>query len=178
MASILTALMERPHLHPAFSAPSDPPLQPFRFSILVAGFYPLDARCQALFAEGPLKTPSLHVLGRGDTIVGSERSLPLVDMFEGARVEWHDGGMLTHSSSLSLSLSWLALDHMTDFSLFPAPNDCAGHHTPSKSSWRTFFKNYFQSYINEGGDGTRAEVASPSGSASGENSGTSTPIKL
>lgn len=119
-AAILTALVENPSLDPIFSAPSkDPSVQwppkPFDFAILSAGFYPLDPRTLAYFAEKP-KTPTLHVLGRGDTIVGegelfhlrcllsfrlifqsppTERSVPLTEAFVDSRVEWHTGGELT-----------------------------------------------------------------------------------
>ncbi|GAA6012614.1 hypothetical protein JCM11491_005454 [Sporobolomyces phaffii] len=102
-AAILTALVENPSLDPIFSAPprdssvSWPP-KPFDFAILSAGFFPLDARTQAYFATKP-KTPTLHVLGRGDTIVGEERSVPLTEAFVDARVEWHSGGHHTPSKA-------------------------------------------------------------------------------
>ncbi|GAA5971968.1 hypothetical protein JCM3765_005583 [Sporobolomyces pararoseus] len=102
-AAILTALVENPSLDPVFSAPSkDPSVQwppkPFDFAILSAGFYPLDPRTLAYFAEKP-KTPTLHVLGRGDTIVGEERSVPLTEAFVDSRVEWHTGGHHTPSKA-------------------------------------------------------------------------------
>lgn len=95
-AAILAALCENPQLDPVFAKPSeDPnvtwPPPPFKFAILSAGFFPLDPRTSAYF-ETPLKTPTLHVLGRADTIVGEERSVPLTKVFHDARVEWHDGG--------------------------------------------------------------------------------------
>lgn len=163
MAAILTALVERPHTHPVFAKPFDPPLVPFQFSIIVAGFYPLDPRCLQLFeGQEKLNTPSLHVLGRGDTIVGEERSLPLTNVFNEARVEWHDGGaFMTRASAVVLY----------------ADINGTGHHTPSKSSWRSFFKSYINSFIlprTLAGD--RIEVASPSGSdGSAPPSGASTP---
>lgn len=72
---MLTALVENPSLHPVFAAPyTDPnvvwPPAPFKFSVLSAGFMPADPVWKALF-DTPSKTPTLHVLGRGDTIVGS-----------------------------------------------------------------------------------------------------------
>ena len=78
-AAILTALVENPSLDPVFAAaPKDSsipwPPKPFKFAILSAGFFPLDPRTTAYFATKP-KTPTLHVLGRGDTIVG-EGELP------------------------------------------------------------------------------------------------------
>jgi hypothetical protein len=40
----------------------------------------------------PLSLPTLHVLGRGDTIVTEERSQTLIRRCQDARVEQHDGG--------------------------------------------------------------------------------------
>ncbi|GAA5899568.1 alpha/beta hydrolase [Sporobolomyces salmoneus] len=102
-AAILTALVEDVSLDPVFSAPpKDPSVQwppkPFDFAILSAGFLPLDPRTLAYFATKP-KTPTLHVLGRGDTIVGPERSVPLTEAFEDSRVEWHSGGHHTPSKA-------------------------------------------------------------------------------
>ncbi|BGP12781.1 hypothetical protein JCM10213_007295 [Rhodosporidiobolus nylandii] len=102
-AAILTALCENPSLDPVFAAAapegsSNWPPKPFKFAILSAGFFPLDPRTSAYFETKP-KTPTLHVLGRGDTIVGEERSVPLTKAFENARVEWHDGGHHTPSKA-------------------------------------------------------------------------------
>lgn len=95
-AAILAALCENPQLDPVFARPSqDPnvtwPPAPLKFAILSAGFFPLDPRTAAYF-DTPLKTPTLHVLGRADTIVGEDRSVPLTKVFDDSRVEWHDGG--------------------------------------------------------------------------------------
>ncbi|GAA5821371.1 hypothetical protein JCM10212_003799 [Sporobolomyces blumeae] len=102
-AAILTALVENPNLDPVFSAPpkdaSIPwPPKPFKFAILSAGFFPLDERVKAYFDTKP-KTPTLHVLGRGDTIVGEARSVPLTHAFVDSRVEWHEGGHHTPSKA-------------------------------------------------------------------------------
>ncbi|GAA5857270.1 hypothetical protein JCM5353_003595 [Sporobolomyces roseus] len=102
-AAILTALVENPSLDPVFeAAPKDSsipwPPKPFKFAILSAGFFPLDPRTTAYFETKP-KTPTLHVLGRGDTIVGEERSVPLTQAFVDSRVEWHTGGHHTPSKS-------------------------------------------------------------------------------
>ncbi|SCV68482.1 BQ2448_603 [Microbotryum intermedium] len=138
-AAILTALVENPSLHPIFArdGPNWPPA-PFKFSILSAGFMPQDPTMSKLFDQ-PLHTPTVHVLGRADTIVSNERSTPLAEAFVDARVEWHDGG----------------------------------HHTPSKASWRHFFRQYLELF---GPDGPGKEgidsVPSPS---LGTSSGTATP---
>jgi hypothetical protein len=47
---------------------------------------------------GLIKTPTLHVLGRTDVIVGMKRSQSLVDACDTPRVEWHEGGQ--HADSL------------------------------------------------------------------------------
>lgn len=87
-AAVLAALLEKPHAHPAFEGCEQ---SPFKFVILSGGPMPLDPRCQPLF-QGGLTTRSLHILGRGDTVVEAERSLPLTKVFHDARIEWHDGG--------------------------------------------------------------------------------------
>ncbi|KAK4704141.1 hypothetical protein P7C70_g2079, partial [Phenoliferia sp. Uapishka_3] len=88
LAAIVTALVEKPELHPAFASCTHPP---FRFSVIAAGFEPLDPRASKLFYT-PVKTPSLHIIGKADPIVVEERSLKLADGFLDARVEFHDGG--------------------------------------------------------------------------------------
>jgi len=42
----------------------------------------------------------------------------------------------------------------------------AGHHTPSKASWRRFFQAYFEAF-GEGGGGAEAAAALASPSAGG-----------
>ncbi|GAA6032756.1 hypothetical protein JCM8097_000776 [Rhodosporidiobolus ruineniae] len=101
--AILTALLENPSLDPVFAASAQDasvawPHPPLKFAILSAGFFPLDPKTSAYFDKKP-KTPTLHILGRGDTIVGEERSVPLTQAFEDARVEWHDGGHHTPSKA-------------------------------------------------------------------------------
>ncbi|KAI5474529.1 hypothetical protein MNV49_003085 [Pseudohyphozyma bogoriensis] len=92
LAGMLVALVETPSKNPIFAAPgSNWPPKPFKFGILSCGFEPVDPEVRAWFNPPP-KTPTLHVLGRGDTIVGEDRSVPFIGCFEGARAEWHDGG--------------------------------------------------------------------------------------
>ncbi|SGY34371.1 BQ5605_C002g01621 [Microbotryum silenes-dioicae] len=138
-AAILTALVENPSLHPIFArdGPNWPPA-PFKFSILSAGFMPQDPTMAKLF-DKPLHTPTVHVLGRADTIVSNDRSTPLAEAFVDARVEWHEGG----------------------------------HHTPSKASWRHFFKHYLELFGLDG-PGKEGIDSLPSPSF-GTSSGTATP---
>lgn len=66
---MITALVARPELHPEFARPGEnwPPAQ-FKFSIMVGGFLPADVRCTPWFKPA-IDTPTLHIIGRGDTIV-------------------------------------------------------------------------------------------------------------
>lgn len=96
---MLASLVANPSQHPIFAAPGPNwPPPPFKFAIIISGFLPMDPMCNAWF-DSKVPTPSLHVLGRGDTIVAHDRSLPLLDGFEGPRVEWHDGGHHTPSKA-------------------------------------------------------------------------------
>lgn len=179
--AILTALVEDPSLDPVFSAPpANPdvewPPKPFKFAILSAGFFPLDPRAAGYFEKRKPTTPTLHVLGRGDTIVGEERSVPLTQAFEGARVEWHDGGASPETLSLPLYRPCWAT-HVQSEPWLTAR--LAGHHTPSKQSWRRFFQSYIEAFSATGG-GADAANALPSPTAaggSGGESGTATPVE-
>jgi len=99
MAALAVALLERPRLHTDFMINGETPHQPLKFGVYVSGFLPLDANINALFQDGKLKTPSLHVLGRNDVIVGVKRAQTLVDACENPRVEWHDGGHFVPSKA-------------------------------------------------------------------------------
>jgi len=73
-AAMVASLMADPSLHPVFAAPGPNwPPPPLQFAVIVGGFLPLDPTCKAMF-DTKVPTPSLHVLGRGDTIVGQGRS--------------------------------------------------------------------------------------------------------
>lgn len=83
MAAMLASLVERPSLHPVFAAPGkDWPPPPFKFAIIGSGFLPMDPRCAPWFSP-KVETPSLHILGRADTIVGEgEWKLDLVSYWD------------------------------------------------------------------------------------------------
>ncbi|GFZ42537.1 hypothetical protein JCM24511_00253 [Saitozyma sp. JCM 24511] len=131
MAAILAALLEKPGLSPYW--PSEPPLPKFKCTchrhplpsnrlsyscpystaepdsvlIAVGGFLPSPTTPSFEdYFPLPASLPTLHVVGRNDTLVTLERSQTLVDRCDNARVEIHEGG----------------------------------HFTPSKASWRHFFK--------------------------------------
>lgn len=69
-----------------------------KFGIMVAGFPTRDAGMQGMLErdmkEGGVKIPSLHVWGRGDTLVPPEGSEMLSELFEAGSRECvvHDGG--------------------------------------------------------------------------------------
>lgn len=116
-AAVLTALVENPSLDPIFAAPStNPDVQwppkPFSFAILSAGFFPLDPKVSKYFNVKP-KTPTLHVLGRGDTIVGEDRAVPLTQAFVDSRVEWHEGGSSSSFCPLPFRPAYLPISQAT-----------------------------------------------------------------
>jgi len=90
-ASIISALLERPHLYPSFLIDGQSLHPPFKFCVAVSGFRLRDPFCDPLF-DGQYSTPTLHVIGRNDIVVHEERSKLLVDASSSKRVEEHDGG--------------------------------------------------------------------------------------
>ncbi|WWC60334.1 uncharacterized protein I303_102905 [Kwoniella dejecticola CBS 10117] len=98
MAAILSALLEKPGLHPNFS--SEPPLPKFKFAIFVGGFLPkAESHDFTPYFPLPASLPTLHVCGKNDTLITIERSQTLVDKCENSRVELHDGGHYTPSKA-------------------------------------------------------------------------------
>jgi len=91
MAALTSVLLERPYQN-SFLIDDKPPHPPLRFAVYVSGFKPRDPKIVHLFDGEKLKTPSLHVLGHNDVIVGTARSQTLIDVCESPRVEWHAGG--------------------------------------------------------------------------------------
>ena len=63
-----------------------------RFAVLVAGFVPRDREAAATLLAGVEGVPTLHVYGRTDAIVETERSRALAALFGGASIVEHDGG--------------------------------------------------------------------------------------
>lgn len=85
MAAMLASVLHTPSLHPAFTQIS-PPIDPFSFSVLVAGFKSIDPSHTSFFPSSGLDINTCHVLGKGDTIVGEDRTKPLVDAFKNPQV--------------------------------------------------------------------------------------------
>lgn len=91
MAAIISALLEKPDLHPPFLIDGKPPHPPLTYCVAVSGFRPSSPLCDALFTPS-YNTPTLHILGKGDVIVVEERSQGLIDVSANKRVLVHDGG--------------------------------------------------------------------------------------
>ena len=68
-----------------------------KFGIFVAGFKPLVPAMASLMSEGTF-TPSLHVHGQTDFIVGEWRRQSLVRAFVDPRIVEHEGGGSSPSS--------------------------------------------------------------------------------
>ncbi|GAA5861855.1 hypothetical protein JCM8547_008575 [Rhodosporidiobolus lusitaniae] len=97
-AVLLLALLEHPHLHPLWSAPSKNPNvvwppEPFKAAVLCSAFGPGDPRYQEWY-KGELKpvTPTLHLIGKNDVVANPQHSLDTVARFHKPKVVWHDGG--------------------------------------------------------------------------------------
>jgi len=90
-ASIISALLEKPHLYPPFLVEGQPPHPPLNFCVAISGFRLRDPFCDLLF-DGQYSTPTLHVIGKNDIIVIEERSKLLVEASSNKRVEEHEGG--------------------------------------------------------------------------------------
>ncbi|KAG8988358.1 hypothetical protein FRB90_002801 [Tulasnella sp. 427] len=98
-AGLLCAMLERPHLYPQILVDGKLPQPPFKFGIFVGGFKPVPPPLAAVFSEGPVTTPTLHVIGRNDVIVYAPRSQTLIDACQSPRVEQHDGGHFVPSAA-------------------------------------------------------------------------------
>ncbi|KAG8687381.1 hypothetical protein FRC09_013520, partial [Ceratobasidium sp. 395] len=132
MAAALAAILERPEEYPSIMIDGKAPHPPLDFCILVSGFKPVDKDIGPLF-KIPLRTPSLHVLGRNDVIVSLERGRTLVDACENPRLEEHEGGHFVPSKA-----SWraffkdylLSYDPVLGGKPVPSPTPVAGENTP------------------------------------------------
>ncbi|QRV83842.1 hypothetical protein RhiJN_11858 [Ceratobasidium sp. AG-Ba] len=136
MAAALAALLERPESYPTFLIDGKPPHPPLDFCVLVSGFKPVDKDIGPML-DVPLKTPSLHVLGRNDVIVSVERGKTLVDACENPRLEEHEGGHFVPSKA-----SWrnffkeylLSFDPELGGKPVASPSSALGTDTPADST--------------------------------------------
>lgn len=142
-AAVLASLVADPGQHPTFAAPGPGwPPPPLRFVVIVSGFVPLDPTCQALFAR-KVDTPSLLVLGKGDTVAGhgkppSPHTRPLCRPPSPSQVLIPDAAFPMPGPDRSLQL----LDGFTNLRVEWHEG---GHHVPTKPSWRRFFEAYVTS---------------------------------
>lgn len=97
------------------------------FCISAAGFRQDSPLCDSIFLPS-YSTPTLHIIGRADTLVPEAYSQKLVDVSANKRVEYHEGSeyRLLVSTADGSPLSW------------------PGHFVPSKASWRNFLKAYMK----------------------------------
>lgn len=146
MATILTALCERPHAHPLWAAAPLPgresypwPPTPFKFCIVGSGFYAVHPSLRRLYEPTPIdstagttqdgkvvKTPTLLIIGERDPVIPRDRSEVLARHHANIRIVSHDGG----------------------------------HYMPSKPSWRRFFREYVDSF-RAGASGGGLDVVAP-----------------
>ncbi|KAF8320346.1 hypothetical protein DL93DRAFT_2163971 [Clavulina sp. PMI_390] len=87
LAALLVAMLERPDALPKVKINHIP----MKFGIFMAGFKTLDLTVTHIFDE-LVTTPTVHIIGKTDFIVGKKRSQPLIDACQNPRVEWHEGG--------------------------------------------------------------------------------------
>lgn len=79
-AGLLTALLERPALHPLFASAATVeegnrwPHPPLKFCIIAAGMVPADSNFGTYYKE-KIFTPSMHIIGNGDTIITPGQSI-------------------------------------------------------------------------------------------------------
>ncbi|GAA6004179.1 hypothetical protein JCM10207_002468 [Rhodosporidiobolus poonsookiae] len=131
-AALLAALVERPWLHPAFSAAfssTEALHSPFRSIVLCSGYLPLDPTFESWF-DRPLDTAALHVIGKQDVVAPNDRSLLNVPRFKESTVLWHDGGHhIPRKATFALALRNFILEHSATPALplsapaSPAPSD-------------------------------------------------------
>ncbi|KAI0828550.1 FSH1-domain-containing protein [Trametes gibbosa] len=128
MAALMTALLERPQLYPPVLVDGKPPHPPFTFCIAAAGYKPRNAICDVVL-ETPYSTPTLHILGRNDVVIGEETSKTLINMNTNRRIEYHDGGHFVPSkTSWRIFLKAYMLDPLGDV---PSPSRTTASQPPS-----------------------------------------------
>ncbi|KAK0478133.1 FSH1-domain-containing protein [Armillaria novae-zelandiae] len=98
VAALLCALLEKPESYPLFLVDGKPPHPPFKFCVAVAGLKITDPLADVLF-NPTYSTPTLHIIGKTDTIVTSDRSQELIDVSSNKRIEEHDGGHFVPSKT-------------------------------------------------------------------------------
>jgi len=136
LAAIISALLERPEVYPAFIHEGKPIHPPLEFCIAVSGFRLIDPVVAKIFSTS-FKTPIMHIIGRKDSIVRSVRSQPLIDLSEKKRVIVHEDAHI-----VPLTATWTAFycDFIQGSSFdIPAPVPAVGK---SEALDRSFRNNH------------------------------------
>ncbi|TRM64809.1 serine hydrolase FSH [Schizophyllum amplum] len=98
VAALLAAILEKPDAYPDILVDGKPPHPPFDFCLAACGYRLQDPRFDAVYRDG-YSTPTLHLIGRADKLVGSDLTQSLVDVSLDKRVEYHDGGHFVPSKT-------------------------------------------------------------------------------
>ncbi|PRP77115.1 hypothetical protein PROFUN_12970 [Planoprotostelium fungivorum] len=64
----------------------------FRFAVLACAFAPTDIDYRDIYSSKPPSCPTLHVFGKGDTLIHAEKSRNLCEKFPRAETLEHEGG--------------------------------------------------------------------------------------
>ncbi|EPQ52447.1 hypothetical protein GLOTRDRAFT_140197 [Gloeophyllum trabeum ATCC 11539] len=91
MAATISAILERPYLHPEFMSNGKPIHPRFRFCVAVSGFIPPCDLSDIIFSTS-YNTPSVHVVGKNDVVVREEDTQVLLNKSAAKVVEYHVGG--------------------------------------------------------------------------------------
>lgn len=141
-------------------------------AIFAGGFLPV-ADSPSFKGYFPIEqTPTLHIIGNVDVIIGEARSLALVENCSDARVERHDGGQFSTNSLCCHHLG----TGLTVPSLSFSP---AGHFVPAKASYKKFLKAWITSFEPGGLQGDveppKSVVSTPKEGSPVPSSGAATP---
>ncbi|KAF5365328.1 hypothetical protein D9758_005415 [Tetrapyrgos nigripes] len=98
LAAFLSALLEHPERYPPFLVDGHAPHPPFKFCVAVSGFKIPVPLFTKIFSSG-YSTPTLHVIGKADTMITEIWTKTLLDVSLSRRLETHDGGHFFPSDS-------------------------------------------------------------------------------
>jgi hypothetical protein len=107
LASLLVGLRSRGPIGSAPAGPASGSLSEaealaFDFAVMVGGFVSADADLARLYGEQSCYgLPSMHIIGRSDTIVPREASFALASRFRNPRILEHEGGhVISHAPQI------------------------------------------------------------------------------
>lgn len=64
----------------------------FKFGVLIAGFKSRSSFHDALYTDGLVKVPTLHIVGETDAVIPKPQAMEIVPFFTSPRVVFHPGG--------------------------------------------------------------------------------------